>query len=288
MKMRNTAAFFAVLIALAMAPASRAEGNEVKTFRFNSTLMAREMPYQVVLPSDYDNRNETLRYPVIYLLHGLYGHFDNWATKTRLAEYAAQHNYLIVTPEGNDGWYSDSVTVPSDKYESYIVKELIPLVDKKFRTVADRDHRVIAGLSMGGYGAVKFGLKYPEMFTLVGSFSGALGATSFDEKNAGAIGKTVTTVFGPEDSPARKANDVFALAKALSPDQIKKVPFIYQSCGTEDFLFSNNRDFDLLLIAEKVPHEYREHPGAHEWAFWDDQVREFLMLADRRLEKVQP
>ena len=285
MKMRRTSAFFAVLIALALAPASRAAGNEVQTFRFNSTLMAREMPYQVVLPSDYDNHNETLRYPVIYLLHGLGGHFDNWAAKTKLAEYAAQHNYLIVAPEGNDGWYSDSVTVPSDKYESYIVKELIPLVDKKFRTVADRDHRVIAGLSMGGYGSVKFGLKYPEMFTLVGSFSGALGATSFNEKNAGAIGKSVTAIFGPEDGPARKANDIFAIAKALSPDQVKKEPFIYQSCGTEDFLFSNNRDFDLLLIAEKIPHEYREHPGGHEWAFWDDQVREFLMLADRRLKR---
>jgi S-formylglutathione hydrolase FrmB len=225
---------------------------------------------------------------VIYLLHGLYGHFDNWAAKTKLAEYSAQHNYLIVAPEGNDGWYTDSVTVPSDKYESYIVKELIPLIDKKFRTVADRDHRAIAGLSMGGYGAVKFGLKNPEIFSLVGSFSGALRATSFNEKNAGAIGRSAMAVFGPDDSPARRANDIFAITKALSPDQIRKMPFIYQSCGTEDFLFSNNRDFELLLIAEKIPHEYREHPGAHDWAFWDDQVREFLMLADRRLEKADP
>lgn len=280
--------FIAVLIALALLPTTRAAGNEVQTFRFSSTLMGREMPYQVVLPSGYDDHNETLRYPVVYLLHGLSGHFDNWTTKTKLAEYAAQHNYLIVTPEGNDGWYTDSVTVPADRYESYIVKELIPLIDKKFRTLADREHRVIAGLSMGGYGALKFGLKYPEMFTLVGSFSGALNATSFNEKNAGSIGRSVMPIFGPDDSAARKANDIFAIAKGLSPDQIKKAPFIYQSCGTEDFLFSTNREFDLLLITQKIPHEYREHPGAHEWAFWDDQVREFLMLADRRLQRQKP
>ena len=85
-------------------------------------------------------------------------------------------------PEGDDGWYTDSATVPNDKYETYIIKELIPEIDKKFRTLADREHRIIAGLSMGGYGSIKFGLKYPNLFSIVGSFSGAFDAANAYEK----------------------------------------------------------------------------------------------------------
>jgi S-formylglutathione hydrolase FrmB len=215
-------------------------------------------------------------------LHGLTGHFSNWTDKTKLAEYAADHNFVIVTPEGDNGWYSDSVSVPNDKYESYLVNELIPAIDKTFRTAAKRENRFIAGLSMGGYGAIKFGLKYPEMFSLVGSFSGALGATSFNEKNAGAIGKGMLAIFGPEDSDARKANDIFKLVRDMTPDKVKAMPFVYQSCGTEDFLFQNNRDFLAVLVEKRVPHEYREHPGSHDWKFWDAQVKEFLEVAAAR------
>ena len=257
-----------------------------QTLKLKSSLMSREMPYRVILPAGYSAlKQRAPGYSVIYLLHGLTGHFSNWTDKTKLAEYAANHKFIIVTPEGDNGWYSDSVSVPNDKYESYIVKELIPEIDKNFRTLADRDHRIIAGLSMGGFGALKFGLKYPEMFSTVGSFSGALGAASFTEKSAGNIGKGIDAIFGPDGSDARKANEIFNLVRELTPDKIKTLPFIYQSCGTEDFLFQNNRDFLTLLTEKKIPHEYREHPGVHDWVFWDDQVREFLDVAARRTKK---
>src|SRR5207248_10367596 len=109
-------------------------------------------------------QNDTRRYPVIYLLHGFGGHYNNWTDKTKVAQYAKQYGFLIVTPEGADGWYTDSVSAPNDRYESYIIQELIPEIDKTYRTLADRDHRAVAGLSMGGYGSVKFGLKYPDRF----------------------------------------------------------------------------------------------------------------------------
>src|SRR6266404_2867676 len=131
--------------------------------QLESKLMNRRMPYRIILPGNYLNSNETLRYPVIYLLHGLTGHYDNWTDKTKVAEYAKKHNFIIVTPEGDNGWYTDSISTANDRYESYIIKELIPEIDKNYRTVLDRDHRAIAGLSMGGYGGLKFGLKYPEL-----------------------------------------------------------------------------------------------------------------------------
>jgi putative tributyrin esterase len=259
----------------------KSEGNFAPPIegKLASKLMAREMPYRVILPPDY-SKNSAARYPVVYLLHGLSGHYDNWTDKTKLDLYAQDHKFIIVTPEGNDGWYTDSVSVPNDKYESYIIKELIPEIDKIYRTQADRSHRAIAGLSMGGYGSLKFGLKYPEMFVVSGSFSGALGAASFTEKVTGALGKAIDSIFGPAESDTRKANDIFAMVRDITPEKTKALPFIYLDCGTEDFLFQNNRDFDQLLIEKKIPHQFRELPGAHNWVFWNSQVAEFLDVAE--------
>ena len=283
--MKPCRSLFILAVVLALAASSHAQaatatGLPVREEKLASKLMAREMPYRVLLPAGYDAAKSE-RYPVIYLLHGLYGHYTNWTDKTKVAEYAAKYRFIIVTPEGADGWYVDSPLASHENYESYIVKELIPEIDAKFRTKADRDDRIIAGLSMGGYGALKFGLKYPEMFTLVGSFSGAFGTSEFTEKTAGEIGKKVDSVYGSVGSETRRANDVYLLLGAVK--DVKALPFVYLSIGTEDFLFDSNRSLDALLIKQKVPHEYREHPGGHEWGFWDDQVREFLAVSERHL-----
>jgi S-formylglutathione hydrolase FrmB len=189
---------------------------------------------------------------------------------------------IIVTPEGENGWYTDNLTKDGEKYESYLIKELIPEIDKKYRTLDRRDHRSIAGLSMGGFGAIKLGLKYPDMFVVVGSFSGAIGAATITEKEfPGAIGKTIEAIFGPAGGEIRKANDPFDIIRRSTPEKIKTYPFIYLDCGTEDFLFKSNRDFVDLLLEKKVPHEYRQLPGAHDWKYWDKQVKQFLMLSYR-------
>ena len=253
----------------------------VQEGRLASKLMGREMPYRVVLPVKY-SANKDVRYPVIYLLHGLTGHYDNWTNLSKLATYAAAYDTIVVTPEGENGWYTDHSSKAEEKWESYIAGELISEIDKRFRTVPTRDKRAIAGLSMGGYGAIKFGLKYPDKFVAVGSFSGALGAASYTEKQIpGAIGRTIDGIFGPTGSDVRKSNDIFDIVRSLTPERLKDLPFIYLDCGTEDFLFQNNRDFAALLVEKKVPHEYRQLPGVHNWAYWDKQVQEFLRLAER-------
>lgn len=254
----------------------------VQEFKLSSKLTAREMPYRVILPVGYENSNEKTFYPVVYLLHGLTGHYNNWTDKTRLAEHAAKYNFIIVTPEGGDGWYTDSVSAANDKYESYIIQELIPEIDKKFRTASDRRHRAIAGLSMGGYGAIKFGLKYPEKFVLVGSFSGALGIVSLPSTNAAF--PSIKNVFGEDNSPTRKDNDIFRLVRESNSEKIKALPFIYFDCGTEDFLFESNRDFADLLIENKVKHEFRQLPGGHTWTYWNNQAQEFLELSGKFLK----
>lgn len=257
----------------------------VENYRLNSKLMAREMPYRVIVPVKYKSEKER-RYAVVYLLHGLTGHFDNWTNNSKLAEYAAKYNYLIVTPEGNNGWYSDSGSVATDKYESYIVQELIPEIDRNFRTQTDRSQRAVAGLSMGGYGSLKFGLKYPEKFVLVGSFSGALQAASLTEKMLAPTGwkaltDSIVSTFGADDSPTRKANDIFKILREMPAENAKNLPFMYVSCGTEDGLIATNREFSTLALEKKIPHEFRQLPGVHDWKFWDAQVKEFLEVSEK-------
>ncbi|CAN5249535.1 alpha/beta hydrolase family protein [soil metagenome] len=265
---------------------TNSSGGTVKTLKLASGLMGREMPYRVVVPNDYETKTAD-RYTVVYLLHGLTGHYNEWTDLGNITQLAATHNFILVTPEGNDGWYTDNPTIRNDMYESYIVRELIPEIDKSFRTFPDRDHRIIAGLSMGGYGAVKFGLKFPEMFSLVGSFSGAFVTGKWSEKVGGnkLIGKSLDTVFGPLNSEARKTNDVFNFVGGLSTDRLKNLPYIYLSCGTEDVFIKTNRELAAMMNEKKIPNEFHTPPGRHDWDFWGSQIRDFLDMVDRRIKK---
>lgn len=261
-----------------------------ETVPFESRLVGAPLPYNVILPADYkSDASKNRRYPVIYLLHGLSGSADNWVSdRARLADHAARYPFIVVVPEGRNAWYTDSATTPAEKFESYIVKELIPDVDTRFRTIAAREGRAVAGLSMGGYGSLKFGLKYPSMFAFAGSMSGALGAASWlpDEKMLAFVRPSIARVYGPATEPdneTRKANDIFRLVRDLTPEQTKALPFLYLDCGTEDFLIEVNRTFSALLIEKKVTHEFRQLPGGHTWPYWDRQVQEILKLAAERL-----
>ena len=261
-----------------------------ETVQFESRLVGAPLPYNVILPAGYKRgASKSKRYPVLYLLHGLGGSAGDWVSgRAHLADYAAQSPFIVVVPEGKDAWYTDGATVPNDKFESYFVEELIPDVDRRFRTVAAREGRMIAGLSMGGYGSLKFGLKHPELFAFAGSMSGALPAASWlpDEKLLAFVRPSIARVYGPADQPdneTRRANDIYRIARELTPEKIKTLPFLYLDCGTEDFLIGFNRDFSALLLEKKVPHEFRELPGGHTWPYWDRQVQEILRLAARHL-----
>jgi len=257
----------------------------VQTIQFESKLVGKTLPYNVLLPANYiQPAARAKHYPVIYLLHGFSGHYTNWLEKTKLVDYAAGYDFIIVMPEGNDGWYTDSATVPTDKYESYILQELIPDVEKRFRAGSDAESRAIAGLSMGGYGAIKFGLKHPELFALAASLSGAFSVVTWDLKEPGAISDSLKQTFGPVNSETRVANDVPKLVREAKAKNTS-LPFFYVDCGTDDHLFGDNREFVSLLIELRIPHEYRQLPGSHSWTYWDSQVQEVLRIAAKRFGK---
>jgi putative tributyrin esterase len=258
----------------------------VETVRLHSKLLNTTVPYNVILPADYD-ASTTTRYPVLYLLHGLTGHFSDWASRSNVADYAQQYRLIVVTPEGNDGWYTNSATITTDKYESYILDELLPDVQQRYRTIEARYGRAIAGLSMGGYGAIKFGLKSPQTFALAASMSGAFAITRMAEKDLGPLGPVLLKLFGPPESATRKANDIFDIVENLPAARIAALPFFYFDCGTEDPLptvFSSNRDLAKLMFEKKIPHEFRQLPGDHSWVYWNRQVRHVIEIAVQRLD----
>jgi putative tributyrin esterase len=259
----------------------------LKTFQLDSKLMARQMPYAVLLPAGYETDQQT-RFPVVYLLHGLGGNYKNFIAKSKLLEYYGQHRFIIVAVEGGTNFYTDSATKPNDKYESYFISELIPEIDKNFRTDATRKGRVVAGHSMGGYGALKYGIKYPQMFALAASWSGGVNSASWrkasDLPPIPAIVQSLTGVFGDGTDPATlAANDLFKLFTELPPEKIAGLPFFYLDCGTEDELrlLKPNQQLAEIMVSRKIPHEYRQIPGGH--ALQDYRVEDVLNLSERLL-----
>lgn len=283
-RMKNIRPFRAILLSLFFCVTALANAR-VETVRFQSKLINTTLPYNIILPTDYDT-SKTTRYPVLYLLHGLTGHYSDWVSRSNVADYAAEYRIIVVMPEGNDSWYTNSVTIATDKYESYILNELIPDVQQRYRTIEARYGRSIAGLSMGGYGAFKFGLKSPSTFVFAASMSGAFGVTRFTEKEIDPRWHEESVkLFGAVGSETRLANDLFDIVGKLPAARISSLPYFYFDCGTEDvpLIFAYNRELSALMLEKKIPHEFRQLPGDHSWGYWDRQVQEILKIAAQKM-----
>lgn len=243
-----------------------------------ASLGGASLPFRVLLPADY--ATSARRYPVLYLLHGLYGNEDDWLTRTNLALYATRYHLIIVMPGVGNSWYANSAGDANARYEDVIIRDLIPHVDARYRTLASWYGRAIAGLSMGGLGAMKFALHYPEQFAFAASFSGAFDAPRTDMVSGpdDQRAEGLRRIFGAKDSEVRRANDVFALLEQLKPEHAR-LPYLYLAVGTSDPLSSvmpANARFADVLRAHKVQYEYHERPGTHDWRFWDAEIRSAL------------
>jgi S-formylglutathione hydrolase FrmB len=229
---------------------------------FRSAALDRDMSYCVLLPAGYDAGNES--YPVLYLLHGLWGDENDWAAKTGIADYARVLKLVVVMPEGDDAWYTNSVTDPRNRYEDYIAIDLVREIESKYRVQSTRAARFIAGLSMGGYGAIKMGLKHPDEFSVVGAFSAA-------RLNADSNGQfqTIKLAFGPPDTPARRENNLYLLAAKADP---QSMPYFVLTSGTSDPLRTDDLQMADILRLAGIKYEYSEFPGAHQWSVWDRSV----------------
>ena len=226
-----------------------------------NNVLEKMLSFTAIVPE-----GKTGPFPVFYLLHGLSDDHTAWTRRSSIERYVAGLPLIVVMPNGERGFYTDAKDRPKAAFETNIVRDIVSFVDRTFQTIPTREGRVIAGLSMGGYGAVKLALKYPDMFCAAVSHSGAVGFARRTFANDD-WGREWTPVFGP--SPAGGPDDPFALAEKIDR---AKLPALRIDCGVDDFLIEENRAFDALLTAQDIPHEYEEHPGAHTWVYWNKNI----------------
>jgi S-formylglutathione hydrolase FrmB len=238
----------------------------MRDISFHSTALNRDMLYRVALPK---NIAPGAKLPVVYLLHGGGGDYREWSNDSDVACFAEQ-GLVLVMPEGGSSYYTNSRTRPEDRYEDYIVGDLIHDVESRFPVAADRSHRAAIGVSMGGFGAVKIALKHPELFAFVGGLSSALDVPTrlFSIKRLSQW-RGHRAIFGPWNGEVQKQNDPYTLARTADP---AVSPYFYLTCGDQEGLLPANRQFAALLGKRHFAFEFHETHGGHNWNQWNPQL----------------
>lgn len=245
-------------------------GRNIRTLSHYSIYLHKEQKMNVYVP---DSKG---RHSVLYLLHGATGDYTNWADRTDVKNIADKYNLIIVMPDGGAfSWYSDSPMIPESQYESYVVKELIPFIDSAFATHVEKNGRGVCGLSMGGFGSIKFGLKYPQVFSSASSLSGVLAVMRHPDK------WSMAKVFGAQADYASnwKREDLIELAQS-SKDTTLALKF---DTGVDDITLEDNRVFLTILQKLHRTFEYGEFSGGHTWEYWGTHIEEHLQFHSRHL-----
>ena len=249
-----------------------------------SKSLMRTVPVNVILPADkmvFPGMPEPPEKPfkTLYLLHGVFGSYIDWVNGTRIQRYAEEHDLAVVMPSGDNAFYVDQPGA-NNYYGEFVGKELVELTRKMFPLSRKREDTFIGGLSMGGYGAMRNGLKYWENFGSIVALSGALLVEDMAKRT--------------NDDPFFLNRRDYAeacfgdLSKILDSDknpkclvrQLKKegrpIPRIYMACGDADSLLPANQDMAAFLKEQGADVTFEVGPGAHEWDFWDTYIRKAI------------
>ncbi|MFX3616914.1 MAG: alpha/beta hydrolase [Sporolactobacillus sp.] len=206
----------------------------------------------------------------LYLLHGLSGDYSSWLLKTSLLRYAENRQLTIIMPSADRSFYTDMVH--GNRYWSYLTEELPAKLGSWLPLTQKRENRFVGGLSMGGYGALKWGLSAPEKFAGILSMSAAVDLAALLERSP-EYRDNFESIFGNPLSFPHSDNDLFHLVDKVS-DQDHPMPEILQFCGNADFLYTDNLRFKAKLDASKIPHSFHEKEAmGHEWAYWDESMQ---------------
>jgi len=222
----------------------------IGTMQFKSEALRRHVSYSVILPETGPGP-----YPVLMQLHGFSDDHTAWLNFSNLVRHAKEYPFIIVLPDGGTSFYLD--LDPMQQYETFLMEDIYRHVNATFQVRPGP--WAIGGLSMGGFGALRLGLKYPERFASIWAHSSA--------------------AYSKEELPPfvvlnREEGCLYGVAERYAAQPLKRT--VTFDCGTEDFLINQNRNFHAHLDKLGVAHRYAEHDGAHTWEYWDLHVREAL------------
>ncbi len=229
-----------------------------------SSAMHKIVKCVVVTPADYKKSGKT--YPVLYLLHGYAGNYARWLTVApQLKNKVDELQLIIVCPDGGYGsWYVDSPADSSVRYETFTAFELVKHIDSSYKTIADRAHRAITGLSMGGHGALYLAIRHKNIFGAAGSTSGLVDLSFFPK------GMNFKPLFGDTTvlTANLQKNSVINLVNDLKNRELR----LTIDCGIYDFLVIPNRNLHQKWLKLHIEHDYAERPGIHNAGYWRNSI----------------
>lgn len=225
----------------------------------------------VIYPDQLFNNKDNVN--ILYLLHGYSGSNNDWVRYTNIEKLVSNKNMIVVMMDGANSFYTNMKY--GGNYFNYLTKELPEKIENIFNIKHEKENTHIAGLSMGGYGALKAALTYPNKYGSVFSFSGALNIKTIFSRLEGRKSQ-IEAVFGSEDDLNNDLHihDLFELTNNLKNNNLN----IYFSCGTEDFLYDDNLKFKKHLEQENISFDYYETKGDHNWTFWSNEIERVIKL----------
>lgn len=259
-----------ILLATAMLVALSAGAYTRDVVGVHSAAMNKEVMVSVITPDGYRADAET-PYDVVYLLHGHSGNHNSWYKLAGVGPHADRYGVILVCPDGANSWYWDSPVNDSMRYETFVAKELVEWVDANYRTNAVRTGRAIAGLSMGGHGALYLAIRHQQTFGAAGSTSGGVDIRPFP-KNWN-MSESLGTI---EENPQYWEEYTVTNMVHLIPTDGSLALII--DCGTDDFFYKVNCEFHEKLVARGVPHDFYTRPGVHRWPYWTVSVQYQLLF----------
>lgn len=242
---------------------------------FHSEVLGVSASMDVILPQStktqigMEGKAINKLHPTLYLLHGMSDDHTIWQRRTSIERYVAPLGLAVVMPAVNRSYYCDMDR--GYKYWTFISEEVPSIAREFFHLSPERKDNFVAGLSMGGYGAMKLGLRCPDKFAMAGSLSGALDITG---SLAARRSDDFRLVFGDRE-PKGTEDDLFYLIEKITASKANR-PILYQCCGTEDFLYEDNLKFKSHCEKHGLDLIYEEGPGTHEWGYWDKMIQSFL------------
>lgn len=248
---------------------------------FFSQILRVSVSMDVILPEysggqiGMDAQSERKKHPTLYLLHGLSDDHTIWQRRTSIERYVAPLGLAVVMPAVNRSFYTDMAH--GANYWTFISEELPKAAQAYFPLSDKREDNFVAGLSMGGYGALKLALRKPDLFAAGASLSGVVDVAARMENLFSFAGnhREVDDIFGTVSGIAGSDNDLFYLAKKVA-EQSGPKPKIYQCCGKEDFLYQDNLRFRDFFQTLNMDYVYEEEPGDHSWGYWDMKIQKVL------------
>jgi|WetSurMetagenome_2_1015567.scaffolds.fasta_scaffold01777_10 enterochelin esterase-like enzyme len=267
------------------------KGKVNKELRYKSAILGYDVHYSVYLPPDYAGSEK--HYPVLFLLHGYTGDHTSWIKQGEINKIMDAgiargeiEPMILIIPDGKYYWYINDYQ-NKFRYEDFVFDEFLPFIDKTYRTIPDKEHRAVAGLSMGGYGSLVWAMHHPDKF----SYCVALSASMFNDDGMAQMPdqlyKYMSLLYGAPEAKGHDRvtehfikNSPIDMAQNNSTESLKSVKW-FIDCGNQDQLSEVNRELNGIFTKRNIDHIYHARDGRHDWLFWREGIYQGLKFISK-------